>query len=101
MMRMMLPSTPTRTPNGTLPTTDAQYVIRSVSCEWKSIGAESASAEMSGVTMPTVNARNQYALAMSRQLSTSPAVWITDSMPEYASTQNATPVVTSATECAR
>src|SRR6188474_1334557 len=58
--------------------------MRSPSWERKSMGAESASAEMTGVTMPTLNARNQYAFAMSRQLCTSPAVWMTDSMPEYA-----------------
>jgi hypothetical protein len=33
---------------------------------------------------------------MSRQLDTSPAVWSTDSMPEYASRQLATPIVTMA-----
>jgi hypothetical protein len=49
--------------------------------------------------MPTVSARNQYALAMSRQLCTRPAVWMTDSMPEYASTQLATPMVMTATAC--
>jgi len=48
----------------------------------KSMGAERASAEMSGVTMPTVSARNQYAFEMSRQFWHSPAVWMTDSMPE-------------------
>ncbi len=37
---------------------------------------------MTGVTIPTVSARNQYAFEMSRQLSASPAVWMTDSMPE-------------------
>jgi len=37
---------------------------------------------MSGVTMPTVSARNQYAFEMSRQFWQSPAVWMTDSMPE-------------------
>jgi len=51
--------------------------------------------------MPTVSARNQYARAMSRQLSTSPAVWMTDSMPEYARMQLATPTVTTATACGR
>src|SRR6266849_9676470 len=78
MMRMMLPKTPTTTPKGTLPTTVAQWVIRSSSCFEMSIGAERASAEMTGVTMPTVSARNQYAFEMSRQLCTSPAVWMTD-----------------------
>ena len=82
MIRMTLPKRPTTTPKGTFPTTVAQYVMRSPSCCARSIGAESASAETTGVTMPTVSARNQYALAMSRQLSTRPAVWMTDSMPE-------------------
>ena len=37
---------------------------------------------------------------MSRQLCTRPAVWITDSMPEYASTQLATPTVITEMKCA-
>src|SRR5438552_11929461 len=63
------------------------------------MGAERASAEMSGVTMPTVSARNQYAFEMSRQFWHSPAVWMTDSMPEYARMQLAMPTVTIATAC--
>ena len=73
-------------------------MIRSPSWAFRSIGADSASADTTGVTSPTVSARNQYAFAMSRQLCTSPAVWITDSMPEYASTQLATPTVITATK---
>src|SRR5213594_3080198 len=99
MTRMTLPTSPTTTPKGTLPTTVAQYVMRSPSWAARSIGADSARADMSGVAMPTVSARNQYALEMSRQLSTRPAVWMTDSMPEYARTQLATPTVTAATAC--
>ena len=59
MIRMTLPSRPTTTANGTLPTMLAQWVIRSPSCWLKSIGDDSASAEITGVTMPTVRARNQ------------------------------------------
>ena len=60
----------------------AQYGMRSLSWAEKSIELESASADTSGVTRPTVSARNVYALRISRQLSTRPAVWMTDSMPE-------------------
>src|SRR5438552_3154695 len=95
MIRMTLPTTPTVTPNGTLPTTVAQWVMRSPSWAARSIGAESASAEMSGVTMPTVSARNQYAFEMSRQLSTRPAVWMHavrmyDTMSDATATKDAT-----------
>src|SRR5579883_687769 len=75
--------------------------MRSPSWALKSIGAERARAVTSGVTMPTVSARNQYALEIARQESTSPAVWITDSMPEYASTHLATPTVTTETPWAK